>query len=66
MATPAEIRTRIAEIDAIIRAGASSVTLDGLTVSFDFDELRRERKELEKELPNSKKRRRIAFRNNLG
>jgi hypothetical protein len=38
---------RIKEIREILRAGASSVTTDGTSVSFDFDQLRKELRELE-------------------
>ncbi len=64
--SPTQIKARIDEIDAILRSGASSVTLDGLTISYDFEELRGERKNLEKLLPGSKPRRKLAYRNNLG
>lgn len=36
----------IAKIEAILNAGATSVTTDGTTVNYDFDELRRRLKEL--------------------
>lgn len=32
----------IAKIQAILRAGARQVTIDGTTVTYDFDELRRQ------------------------
>ena len=38
---------RIAEIREVLRAGATSVSTDGTSVTFDFDELRRELRELE-------------------
>lgn len=66
MATPSELSERIAEIDAILRTGARSVTLDGVTISYDFDQLREERRTLEAKQPDARKRRRFAFRNNLG
>ena len=66
MQTPEVIRQRIDEIDAILRSGASSVNIDGLSVTYNFEELRRERKELEKQLPGSNVRRPVAFSNWLG
>jgi hypothetical protein len=36
----------IAKIEAILNTGATSVTTDGTTVNYDFDELRRRLKEL--------------------
>lgn len=70
MATdPEQIRARITEIDAILQAGASSATVDGVTTSWDFAELRREKSELERQLPAGsarKKRRPMFYRNLLG
>ncbi|MGC4004680.1 MAG: hypothetical protein QM811_16800 [Pirellulales bacterium] len=36
----------IAAIDKILRAGATTVTIDGRSVTYDFAELRRQRREL--------------------
>lgn len=36
----------IAKIEAILNTGATSVTTDGTTVNYDFEELRRRLKEL--------------------
>lgn len=66
MQSPEIIRQRIAEIDAILRSGASSVNIDGLSVTYNFDQLRRERKELEKQLPGTNVRRTVAYANKLG
>lgn len=41
-----DIDSRIAEIDAILASGASSVTVDGTTSSYDLEHLRKERLEL--------------------
>lgn len=57
---------RIAEIQEILRAGASSVTTDGTTVSYDFDELRRELRQLMAEDDAHKKRRPVAASIYLG
>lgn len=66
MASLEDIRARIDHIDAILQTGANSVAIDGLTVSYNFDELRRERKELEKKLPGCNNRRPTHFLNRLG
>lgn len=60
MSTPAEIRTRIDEIDAILQSGAKSVTVDGVTTTWDHDSLRAERSDLERKL-SPQTRRRPAF-----
>jgi hypothetical protein len=65
----AATKARIAEINAIIGAGASSATVDGVTISWDFENLRKERAELESSLPSdqTKKRRRpLMYGNDLG
>ena len=68
MATdPEQVRSRIEEIDAILRCGASNVTVDGVNVQWDHDELRKERHALEIKLPQTKRRRRrMSFGNNIG
>jgi len=38
--------TRISEIDEILRSGAKQVSNDGTSITHDFRELRRERREL--------------------
>lgn len=43
---PTDNSAEIAEIDAILQAGASRVSVDGQTVAYDFAELRRRRAEL--------------------
>jgi len=42
---------RIAEIQAILRAGAKTVTVDGVTVAYDFASLRKELRQLMAEDP---------------
>lgn len=39
----ADNTTRIADIDEILRSGATSITNDGTTVQYDFEQLRKER-----------------------
>ena len=58
--------TRIAEIDAILRTGAEQVTIDGETVRYNFDELRRERLRLERGDDQRKRKRPVASSINLG
>jgi hypothetical protein len=57
--SPAAMRARIDEIDAILQSGAKSVSLDGVNVTWDLDSLRTERTDLERRL--SPKTRRRAF-----
>lgn len=57
---------RIAEIEEILRAGASQVSFDGTTVTFDFDQLRRELRQLESEDRLRKGRRPVAASIKLG
>jgi len=42
----ADNSARIAEIEAILQAGAVSVTIDGVSVTYDFDTLRSELRKL--------------------
>lgn len=58
--TPAQIRQRINEIDAVLQSGAQSVTVDGVTTNWNHDSLRTERADLERKL-SPKTRRRPAF-----
>lgn len=46
MPTQAEIDARIAAIDSILEAGMSSTSIDGLSTTYDFEALRKERKAL--------------------
>lgn len=64
MEDTAQIQARIDEINAILTSGASSINIDGVSISYSFESLRRELRELEKKLPG-KIRRPIAFRNRL-
>lgn len=48
----ADHSTRIAEIQTILRAGATSVTVDGVSVQYDFASLRKELRELMADDPN--------------
>jgi hypothetical protein len=57
---------RIAEIREILRTGASSVNTDGTAVTFDFDALRRELRELEGTDDILKGHRPVATSINLG
>lgn len=51
---------RINEIRDILRAGAAAVTTDGTSVTFDFDALRRELRELEAQDDRQKGKRPVA------
>jgi len=59
-------RRRIAEIRKILEAGATSVTTDNTTVTFDFDQLRKELRRLLDEDPAYRGRRPVAASIKLG
>jgi hypothetical protein len=61
MATEREIRRRIADIDAALAAGAKTVTLDGVTVTLDHAAMAAERRRLEQQLPETRRKRPRAF-----
>lgn len=62
----ADNSVRIAQIQAILRAGATSVSIDGRTVTYDFAELRRQLRELQAEDDTFRGRRPAASTINLG
>ena len=66
MASDATIQSRIDAIDAALSSGAKTITLDGVTVSFDRAQLEAERKRLERQLPDSRFKRPLAYRVRLG
>lgn len=57
---------RIREIREILQSGATSVSTDGTSVTFDFDELRKELRRLMNEDPAFQGRRPVAASINLG
>jgi len=59
MPTPAEMRTRLEAIDAILQSGVTSNAVDGESTSFNHDTLRRERLELRRTLGLTPKRHRV-------
>lgn len=59
-------RERIAEIREILRTGASSVTSDGTSVSYDFESLRKELRDLMAEDDNQRGKRPVASSIYLG
>lgn len=63
-----QIESRIAEIDIILSSGASSVTVDSTSSTYNLPELRRERDSLVQRLQVGKtnKRRPICYRPRLG
>jgi hypothetical protein len=63
-----QVETRISEIDTILSTGASTVTLDGTTTSYNLGELRRERTALVDRLKygGMKVRRPMIYRPRLG
>ena len=58
----AAINARILEIDSILSSGSSSSTLDGTTISYDLESLRKEREELRSRLTTDKRRRVFGVR----
>lgn len=65
MATKHELQQRLADIDAILASGSTSIQLDGVTVSFDHAELKNERARIERDL-GKRTRKPVAYRVNLG
>lgn len=63
MATEAEIRTRIAEIDSLLASGVSSVSYKDRSESFDLDAVRQERTRLMRSLSGTSSYRRVTFKN---
>lgn len=64
--SPAAMRARIDEIDAILQSGAKSVVLDGVSVSWDLDSLRTERTDLERRLSPKTRRRPFILKPRIG
>lgn len=62
MATTATIRTRIDTLDTVLATGAKTVTLDGVTVTLDAHAMREERRRLERQLPESKFKKPLAYK----
>jgi hypothetical protein len=65
MATKSELRERLNDIDAWLAAGAKTVTLDGVVVSVDHQQLRNERARIERLLGKAN-RKQAAYRVDLG
>lgn len=57
---------RIEQIEAILRSGAKTVTVDGVTTSFDLESLRRELRLLRGTDDTLRGKRPVAARINLG
>jgi hypothetical protein len=57
---------RIRDIDAILEAGMSTVTVDGRTVTYDLDSLRKERRRLSDADENLRSKRPVASSISLG
>jgi len=64
--SPTEIKARIDEIDCILQSGAKSVTVDGVTTTWDHDSLRSERRDLERKLSPKTRRRPFILKPRLG
>lgn len=65
MASTKQLKEKLAQLDAWLASGASSVTVDGVTVSVDPEQLRIERASIERQL-GSTNRKQTAYRVNLG
>ena len=65
MASTKDLKSRLADIDAWLSSGAKSVTVDGVTVSIDPDQLKMERARIERLLKVAG-RKPTAYRVNLG
>jgi hypothetical protein len=65
MASTKDLKSRLADVDAWLSSGAKSVTVDGVTVSIDPEQLKTERARLERLLKISG-RKQAAYRVNLG
>jgi hypothetical protein len=68
--TANDIDDRLGEIDAILASGATSVTVDGTTSTYNLEQLRKERMELltrkESGTTTGQRRRPYIMRPNLG
>ncbi len=51
------LRKELADIQAILSAGVRTSTADGVTVTYDFDQLNRRKNEIESQLPETRRRR---------
>jgi LPS sulfotransferase NodH len=57
---------KIAELEDILQTGATSATIDGRTVHYDFDEIRRQLRELRANDDSQRGRRPVISRIRLG
>jgi len=55
MATLVDLRTELAQIEAILNAGAKSVSVDGITTTIDLDRLATRRREIQRQLTPGKR-----------
>ena len=65
MASTKQLKDKLAQIDAWLASGATSVDLDGVNVKVDPEQLRIERASIERQLGVTT-RKRTAYRINLG
>ena len=62
----ADNSAEIAKLEAILNAGATSVSIEGETVNYDFAEIRRQIGDLKRTDTNEKKKRSTLSRIRLG
>ncbi len=65
MASTKQLKEKLSQIDAWLASGATSVDLDGVSVTVDPEQLRIERASIERQL-GVKTRKQTAYRVNLG
>lgn len=67
MASETTIRTRLAALETAYASGAKSVTVDGVTTTYrSADEMERAMRRLERQLPEYRYKRPLAFKVKMG
>lgn len=62
MATPTQIKEKISKLQAILDAGVKTVTVDGVTSTFDFEAIERQIKKYESQLPGRQLKKPFAYK----
>ena len=66
METQAQIAEAITKIDTILRSGIESVSTDGTSTKVNFEQLRKERDDLKRQLATNRMKRPVSSRIYLG